>query len=685
MQNSFYEIEWRGQADCLFCYTLSGERRSIAVAAPVFEIDGQRVQAALASWDVEPPVRLAYGVDEFRLRGWLAGYADIELETVLRIAPQSPVLRWRYTLHSAGGHRLTRSSGQDQLEYLALDLQDFESVSEVRFSEFDESIHSFRPNELPLDERHFDNQLAVMGPMLLASGGGLGLLAAYEHGSQVPDAFVHFRLSPPRRTVLAAVKGNYPGGRSLDADHPFETICLQMAVVPGGRAELARAYRDFVLRWLSPNSQSRQPYIFYNTWNYQERNKWWNQKTFLDSMHQARILEEIDIAQSMGIEVFVIDTGWYEKTGDWQVNRQRFPDGLKTVKERLDGYGMKLGLWFSPLQVALSSRIYQQHLDCQTSWNGEKSHPWPVWETEESVTMCLASRYWEAFADELIRLSRELGVTYFKWDAVHQYGCDDPGHFHGGPQNTPQERADCYAFESCLYLARVVDRLCAACPEAIVDFDITEGQRSVGLSFLAAGKYFLINNGPYYPNLDDPEYAPGGGMGTNVFVFPGQARPRLCRTPLGYDEWIPSVLFLTHYLPDDPRSSQLTNLASLVLGHNGIWGDLPNLSAEGVALFSEALACYKQVRAEITASYPTRSGMTGGSPEVVEKIAPNGRGLVALFASAPGSYTYITHNAVDFNLWSAGAQVKRLPSGQARLEVNLEEPGAALVFFGVQF
>ncbi len=37
-----------------------------------------------------------------------------------------------------------------------------------------------------------------------------------------------------------------------------------------------------------------------------------------------------------------MDTGWYEKTGDWQVSTSRFPDGLKTIRARLDSYGMKL-------------------------------------------------------------------------------------------------------------------------------------------------------------------------------------------------------------------------------------------------------------------------------------------------------------------------------------------------------
>ena len=39
---------------------------------------------------------------------------------------------------------------------------------------------------------------------------------------------------------------------------------------------------------------------------------------------------------------------------------------------------------------------------------------------------------------------------------------------------------------------------------AVVDFDVTETGRAVGLAFLAAGRYFLVNNGPYYQNYDVP-------------------------------------------------------------------------------------------------------------------------------------------------------------------------------------
>ena len=399
-------------------------------------------------------------------------------------------------------------------------------------------------------------------------------------------------------------------------------------------------------------------------------------------MTQERMLAEIDVAHRMGIEVFVLDTGWYEKTGDWQVNLSRFPDGLKAVREKLDGYGMKLGLWFNPTVAAVSSRMRRDHEDCVMSWRGRRQEPHEIWETEASQGLCLVSRYAEAFADELIRLVREVGVTYFKWDAIGQYGCDDPHHQHGTPENTPQERADSYAFQQGTAMARVVDKLCAACPEAIVDFDITEGGRTVGLGFLSAGKYFLINNGPYSSNYDMPVPRDGN---VNLFFWPGPARAWVCRAPLTYDKWLPGVLFLTHYLPDDryvrhdwsgggpevqTDVNQWISLASLVLGQNGVWGDLLNISEEGIERFGTALGQYTQVRDDITRATVRRTGDVAGSPEVYEKIDPDtGRGVVSAFASAAGHYTFITEAKVAHGIWhNEGVTVSTDAQGRAVLE-----------------
>jgi alpha-galactosidase len=527
-----------------------------------------------------------------------------------------------------------------------------------------------------------------MGPILLAGDATEQLLVAYEHGSTAADEFLHYRLSPERAVTLEAVKGNYWNGEEVGPDHPYTTVWFELAAIAGDRLALQKVYRGFVLRHLALSPASRKPQIFYNTWNYQERLKSWMGKPYLGAMNLGRMLREIDVAHRMGIDVFVIDTGWYEKPGDWQPSPSRFPDGLKEVRARLDGYGMKLGLWFAPTTAALTSRMLATHEDCVRTMGGKRPDPWVVWETEASTGCCVVSRYGQDYAEELIRLNRELGVTYFKFDAVDQYGCDDPGHGHGGAENPAVERGECYAFQMPLAMARIAERVSSAVPGAICDFDMTESGRSFGLAYLSAGKYFLINNGPYNQNYDHP-LPPDGNW--NLFFYPGPARDWICRSPLVFDQWIPSTLFLTHYLPDDPESNQMLSLASLILGQDGIWGDLPAISDSGVALFGRVLAKYRQVRDDMAEAFPVVSGPVGGTPEVHEKIAPDGRGAVVLFSSH-GTYRYITQNRVDRRIWhDEGISVAFDDSGRAVITADFvrgpggfPKAGAHLVFFGVE-
>lgn len=672
-----------GREERLWTLGGPGEPGAFAVPAPVFEIDGRETAAALSSVvEAGGPRQLANGAVERAFEGALAADPALSLRAEFRTAEANPIVRFRYVLSAREPRRLTKHGGRERLDLLSLALDGFPVVTEVRLGSFLELAHSYVPQEREVPEREFAAGLTVPGPILVAHGAGTALVAAFEHGCTVPDAFLTYRLSPGRKAVLEAAKGTYWNGREIAPGKPFETPWMLLGAVRGGVGDAARSFREFVLKWQTDNAGSRRPWIFYNTWNFQERNQAWNGRKYLDSMNEERMLEEIGVAARMGIEVFVVDTGWYEKTGDWAVSRMRFPNGMAPVRRALESHGMRLGLWFNPTVAAVSSRMRRDHEDCLMTWDGIPGKPSPVWETEESQGLCLVSRYADAFADELIRVNRETGVTYFKWDAIGQYGCNDPRHFHGDGSATPQERADAYAFLLPRYMGRVVDRLVQAVPDAIVDFDITEKGRAMGLGFLASGKFFIVNNGPYNFNYDFPDDV--RPMHINLFVRPGPARAWICRHPLAYDRWIPSVLFLTHYLPDDPEESRRINLASLVLGQNGIWGDLAGMSGEGVAHFRRALLAYKQVRDDITEAFPVTTGPVGGTPEIHEKVSSRtGRGVVAIFATEAGTYRYVTEHPVTAQAWHDGdLAIGRDGAGRALIEARFAKPGAAFAFFG---
>lgn len=665
---------------------------AIDVAPPTIEIDG-RVAVLTGDLHETGETTLPNGAVETVFAGEVDGH-DLQLQFTVRSPSDNPVVRFRYELTSTTEHRLTKSTGADTVRLAAVVLPSRDAV-EVRLSDYNSLVHSYVPTEIALTDREFGAASQVMGPILAWPTDTGHALLAYEHGSQYPDAYLSYRLDTASGDAgaveLVGIKGTYLNGQDLRVG--FTTVWMELAGVADDREHLQRSYRDFVLRYLSLSPASRTPLIFYNTWNYQERVHGWTGRPYLADMSAERMLAEIDVAHRIGVDVFVIDTGWYDRTGDWRVDRQRFPHGLTSIKERLDAYGMRLGLWFGPTSAAVSSDLLARNTANRMSWRGQRPPARPIWETEESEELCLVSTYADDFADELIRCARDLGVTYFKWDAISQYGCDDPHHDHGTVGNTAAERADAYAFGQPMAMAAIAEKVTAAVPEAIVDFDVTESQRCVGLAFLTAGKYFLINNGPYFQSFDVPTDKDVSWHNPNLFFFPGPARDWVCRTPLAYDTWIPSVLFLTHYLPDDPAANQDMTVGSLILGQNGIWGDLLGISSDGVNRMARILEAYKRVRDDVTAATIVRTGVPGGMVESYQKIDPaTGRGVVVIFANAirdpfgpdrPMLAEVVTRATTVTDVVTRGeVDVNFDPTGRAIVRARFAKSGAAIIVFG---
>lgn len=649
---------------------------------PVFEIDGKQMPTILNDLvGLGQPKTLRNGAKEYLFEGTFQQDTSLQLQIKFRIADDNPVVRFNYTLKASKGQKLTKKSGKDDLTYLSCSMRDFPEAKEIRLSVFNEMMHSCNLTEADLSESCFTNSGSAVGPILLGCNGQNTFLCGYEHDSMYPNNFVEYQLLPNRNVKLKAVKGNYFDGQSANG---YSTIWFEAAGVAGNDEMLAEQFRTFMLKYQSENIASRKPYIYYNSWGRQERVKWAGGQ-YLTTMNLEYTLREIDRAHEMGIEYYVLDAGWFDKTGDWGVNLKNFPDGFKQVRNKLEGYGMKLGVWMNPAKAAVSSRALIQNKNCLKTWNGKSVTPSPEWETEESTDMCLVSPYWETYAEVVIRLYKELGISYFYLDGIGQSGCNDPGHFHGTNENTPEERQQSYGFLLPGYLGKIMEKVCTACPDAIFDFDVTEsGRIGVGLQFLASGRYFILNNGPYFRNFDlGLSLLPNGGH--NIFIQPGPARTWFMRSVLDYDKWIPSNLFLTNYQPDDPENSQIINLASLVLGQNSIWGEIMKTSPEGVALFHNILDKYKQVREDVAAASPVHIGRPGDTPEIYEKINPEtGKGVVVIFANGKGKFSYITKQAVVDAIWhNKVVNVTMCPDGHAKINAEFEGASAAIVFFGI--
>ncbi len=690
IENTMFSVKFSSNTENLWEYKIKSKGASLKIKAPVFEINGNSVVCSVDKFNrLSEPVVLTNGVSEYVFQGNVKALPELKIKVIFRLSPDNAVLRYKYVISGSENIKLTKSKGTDNIVYFGTSTSKYNKVKEVQFSNYDDKFHSYILKEQTIEPRFFENNSSVMGPMLVMENKDHSFLMAYEHGSQYGNEFLHFNLQKDRSVSISAVKGNYLNNQSTADGKEFETVWFEIAGVNGDEDMLAAQYRTFMLKYISQNLESRKPYIFYNTWGRQERVKWAG-NTYLSTMNLKQTLDEIEQAHKMGIDVFVLDVGWFLKTGDWTLNTSDkfYPDTLRQVTALLNKYNMKLGLWFNPKMAALSSKMLERNKNYRTSIVGKMEDASKVWETEESVPLCLMSPYWSDYAEVLISLAKTYNISYFKWDAIWQGDCDAAGHYHGTELNSQQERRDNNAFLQPIYLSKIIDKVSAACPEVIFDFDITEEGRCVGLTLLSSGKYFAINNGPYFHNFDlAPTWkSPLANKNSNVFVNPGPARGWFLRPVLSFDKWIPSVLFLTHYQSDEPRSSQWLNMASLLLGQNGIWGEILNTSPEATQLFSHVLSKYKQISNDITLATLLSYGEPGESSEIYEKINPaTGKGEVIIFGIGNRVINYITKLKVNQKIWhNEGVSVTFDQKRRAIIKSNFTETSAKIIFFGVE-
>lgn len=102
---------------------------------------------------------------------------------------------------------------------------------------------------------------------------------------------------------------------------------------------------------------------------YRERpiliNNW--EGTYFD-FTEDKILEIAESASQLGIELFVLDDGWFgnrdsdmSSLGDWFVHERKLPSGLRQLSESIRAKGMKFGLWFEPEMISEDSELYRSH------------------------------------------------------------------------------------------------------------------------------------------------------------------------------------------------------------------------------------------------------------------------------------------------------------------------------------
>jgi alpha-galactosidase len=178
--------------------------------------------------------------------------------------------------------------------------------------------------------------------------------------------------------------------------------------------------------------------VIYNSWEATEFN-----------VNEAGQMALAEKAAALGIDRFVMDDGWFGQRkndhaglGDWYVNKQKFPNGLKPLIDKVHSLGMDFGLWVEPEMVNPDSDLYRQHPDWVLNFPGR-----PRTEQRNQLVLNLARTdvrdYVLGFLDKLLN---ENDIAFLKWDYNRNWS--EPG----WDQLPPTEQKKVYvAFTQNLY------------------------------------------------------------------------------------------------------------------------------------------------------------------------------------------------------------------------------------------
>ena len=204
-------------------------------------------------------------------------------------------------------------------------------------------------------------------------------------------------------------------GSVLHPGQSLETPVFYGGYAQNGLGGASRLLHRFELAHILPRTQATasQPLpkprpVIYNSWEATEMN--------VTEPGQMALAEK---AAALGVDRFVMDDGWFgqRKTdhaglGDWYVNQEKFPHGLKPLIDKVHSLGMDFGLWVEPEMVNPDSDLYRAHPDWVLNFPGR-----PRSEQRTQLVLNLARpdvrAYVLGFLDKLLN---ENDIAFLKWD-----------------------------------------------------------------------------------------------------------------------------------------------------------------------------------------------------------------------------------------------------------------------------
>ncbi|NRD76295.1 alpha-galactosidase [Bacillus sp. BRMEA1] len=195
----------------------------------------------------------------------------------------------------------------------------------------------------------------------------------------------------------------------LESGESFQTPEVVMVFSDQGLNGMSQIYHSlYRTRLARGNWRDKERPILINNW----------EGTYFD-FNDEKILEMASAAKELGVELFVLDDGWFGRRdddttslGDWFADKRKMPNGIKGLAEKINDLGLLFGLWFEPEMVSKMSELYNAHPD----WiiqvpNRRLSHG-----RNQYVLDFSRSDVVDYIFDMMSKVLCDTSISYVKWD-----------------------------------------------------------------------------------------------------------------------------------------------------------------------------------------------------------------------------------------------------------------------------
>ena len=124
-------------------------------------------------------------------------------------------------------------------------------------------------------------------------------------------------------------------------------------------------------------------------------------------------------AKKAGVEMFVLDDGWFGNRnddraglGDYHINRKKLPRGLQEFSKRIHGMGMSFGLWFEPEMVNPDSNLFREHPEYALQTPGKTA---ALGRNQLVLDLC-SPEVRDYIVENVTKILDSCAIDYVKWD-----------------------------------------------------------------------------------------------------------------------------------------------------------------------------------------------------------------------------------------------------------------------------